>query len=549
MKLLNATHKKILLAGLALGLIAVPGMAQSKKKASKTAIISADTSLNTRYNEIKPVVSPDGTRLYFGRSNHPSSAGGNMDRSDAWVATRSTSEMFGGVQRLESLNNSPQADLVAGFSPSGDQLYIMRNNPNTSNKGDAGLYVVSAAGNDNPKPVTVNYFYNKAKHQDITLAPDGETMLLSLESYSTYGLEDIYVSFRQANGSWSEPLNLGPQINTPRQEMSAFLAADRRTLYFASNRSGGQGSMDIWVSTRLDNSWKNWSKPKNLGTSVNTSGSEMYYYEPEAGEWGYYTSSQNSEGFGDIKRVRKPELPVAPALEETAPPIVTATVPVPLVQTPEEAPTAEEIVAAVDPEPAPTTITLQGQVKGADGKAPLAKVIVRGDGYADSISAASTYSIALPQTGKYSIIAKAKGYLSVDTVLDVPQSVAQLNFSLRPLAVGTTVRLENVMFQQSTAVLIEISAASLDKVVQMLRENPSMEIMLTGHTDNQGSSRANIKLSQQRVEAVKSYLISRGIAEDRLQGKGYGGTRPVASNASEETRKLNRRVEFVILKE
>lgn len=545
MKLLKATHSKIWLAALAVGMFTAPATAQSKK----APVLSADTSLNTRYNEIKPVVSPDGSRLYFGRSNHPSSAGGNKDRADAWVAAKSAGDMFGAVQRLDALQNSPQADMVVGFSAAGDQIYIMRNNPNTGNKNDAGLYVVSAQGNGSPKPVAVNYFFNKAKHQDITLAPNGETMLLSLESYSTYGLEDLYVSFRQQNGQWSEPLNLGPVINTPRQEMSAFLAADGRTLYFTSNRPGGQGSMDIWVSTRLDNSWKNWSKPQNLGAAVNTPGSEMYYYEPQAGQWSYYTSSQNSEGFGDIRRVPKPEPPVAPALEENPAMIVTAPVPTPEVQPTIETPTAEEIVADVNPVPTTNIITLQGQVKGADGKTPLAKVIVRGDGYVDSVSAASSYSMSLPQSGQYAITAKAKGYLAMDTIVNVSGSPAQLNFNLLPLAVGTTVRLDNVMFQQSTAVLIESSATSLDKVVQMLQENPSMEIMLTGHTDNQGSSRANIKLSQQRVEAVKSYLISRGIDEDRIQGKGYGGTRPVASNASEETRKLNRRVEFVILKE
>lgn len=546
MKLMKANLKTFWLAALAVGMFATPSMAQSKK----APILSADTSLNTKYNEIKPIVAPDGSRMYFGRGNHPTSAGGRKDRADAWVATAIGGDMFGNVQRLASLLNSPQADIVVGFTSGGDQLYLMRNDPESSNKVNAGLYTVSADGGGSPQPVKVNYFYNKAKHQDITISADGQTMLLSLESYSTYGLEDLYISTRQADGRWSEPQNLGPDINTPHQEMSGFLAADGRTLYFTSNRPGGMGSMDIWVSTRLDNSWKRWSKPQNLGATVNTPGSDMYYYEPEAGEWGYYTTTQNSEGFGDVRRVRKPIPPVAPPLEQPEPIVATPTEPEPVPAVATTVTTEPALTEDILEKPAASpAVTLRGQVSGKDGKTPFAKVIIRNSNFLDSVSAASTYSMALPAAGKYNIVAKAKGYFAVDTVVIVPEAISELNFALRPLSIGTTVLLDNVMFRQSTAVLVEESSPSLDKIALMLKENPSMEIMLTGHTDNQGSSRANIKLSQERVEAVKSYLVSRGIDPARIQGKGFGGTRPLASNANEESRKLNRRVEFTILKE
>jgi OmpA-OmpF porin, OOP family len=541
-----AKHTKFCLTALAAGLLSMPAMAQSKK----APILSADTSLNTRYNELKPVVSPDGQKLFFGRSNHPSSAGGRGDRADAWVAVATAGDMFGNVQRLGSYMNSPQADVVVGFTADGSQLYLMRNDPQSTNKADAGLYLLNADGSGSPKPVSVTYFYNKAKHQDISISPDGQTMLISMESYTTYGLEDLYVSFRQANGRWSEPMNLGPQINTPMQEMSAFLAADGRTLYFSSNRPGGQGSLDIWVSTRLDNSWKNWSTPQNLGTGVNTPGSDTYYFEPEKGAWAYYTTTQNSEGFGDIRRVRKPEPPQAPALEETPEPeVVVAHTPVQPTPPPVEEPVIAES-APLTPEPEPT-ITLRGQVTGKGEGTPFGKVLVEGVGHAfqDSVSATSSYSIALPVAGRYRIQAKAKGYFPADTLVELPNAVTQIDFALRPMVVGSTVRLDNVMFGQSTAVLLEESATALDKVVQMLRDNPGMEIMITGHTDNQGNSKANLKLSQDRVDAVKSYLLSRGIDAKRVQGKGMGASRPIASNANEESRRLNRRVEFTILKQ
>ncbi|EMR04452.1 OmpA family protein [Cesiribacter andamanensis] len=544
MKCSFSKHTSFCLAALAAGLLSLPGLAQSRK----TPILSADTSLNTRYNEYKPVVSPDGQKLFFGRSNHPSSAGGRGDRADAWVAVATTGDLFGNVQRLTSLINSPQADVVVGFTEDGRQLYLMRNDLQSTSKADAGLYLMPADGSGSPKPVSITYFFNKAKHQDITIAPDGQTMLIAMESYITHGLEDLYVSFRQQDGRWSEPMNLGQDINTPMQEMSAFLAADGRTLYFSSNRPGGQGSMDIWVSTRLDNSWKRWSNPQNLGAGINTPGAENYYFAPETGQWSYYTTTQNSEGFGDIRRVRKPETPKAPELEET-PEVIVAQVPTEPQSAPIEQPTSPEPVQEAAPlEPA---VTLRGQVRGKDGKQAFGKVLVRSieHSFQDSVSASSSYSIALPEAGQYRLVAKAKGYLPVDTLVQLPNAVTQINFDLRPLTVGSTVRMENVMFQQSTAVLLEQSSTALDQVVQLLRENPGMEIMITGHTDNQGSSKANLKLSQDRVEAVRSYLLSRGIDAKRIQGKGFGGTRPVASNANPETRQLNRRVEFTILKQ
>ena len=171
-----------------------------------------------------------------------------------------------------------------------------------------------------------------------------------------------------------------------------------------------------------------------------------------------------------------------------------------------------------------------------------------GKDFADTRATTGSFDISLPEGGEYLVRVQAPGYFPVDTNLQVREGVNALNIRLRPLRVGESVRLENVMFRQSTAVLMEESNAALDEVVSLMKENPQMEILLTGHTDNQGNSKANIKLSRERVEAVENYLISRGISEDRIEGKGYGPTRPVASNASEETRKLNRRVEFIITK-
>lgn len=130
---------------------------------------------------------------------------------------------------------------------------------------------------------------------------------------------------------------------------------------------------------------------------------------------------------------------------------------------------------------------------------------------------------------------------------DSGQSLILKNYYLEPLEVGKTFKLNNVLFNRATANLVDSAFVELDNVYRMMTENPDIYIELSGHTDNQGSARKNLELSQARVGVVKEYLVSKGIQPDRIKGTGYGGSRPIASNRSEETRRLNRRVEFQVI--
>ena len=120
--------------------------------------------------------------------------------------------------------------------------------------------------------------------------------------------------------------------------------------------------------------------------------------------------------------------------------------------------------------------------------------------------------------------------------------------SLQPVSVGTIINLGNVLFRQSTAILLEESYDELDMVVDFMNANPQIRIELSGHTDNRGDKALNIKLSTERVKRVKGYLVSKGISAKRIEGKGYGGSKPLGTNATEEGRRLNRRVEFKIIR-
>jgi outer membrane protein OmpA-like peptidoglycan-associated protein len=137
--------------------------------------------------------------------------------------------------------------------------------------------------------------------------------------------------------------------------------------------------------------------------------------------------------------------------------------------------------------------------------------------------------------------------MAVEEPFDPASADRIWQFELVPLEKGTVFTLNKVYFERGKAVLLDSSFAELDRIAEVLQENPEIKVELSGHTDNQGSARLNLQLSRDRVEVVKNYLVEHGVDHDRIKGKGYGGTRPVASNASEETRKLNRRVEFKIL--
>ena len=517
---------------------------------SQQQALSSDSVVNTRYNEIKPIISPDGKTMYFTRSNHPLNSGGKRDKGDVWMAQVDPKGEWTQVQRASDAINSSQMNMVIGFSADGEDIYFQTYDADSKGKRQSGIYRMKKSGGS-PKPVTIHYFFNGAKYQDASISRDGKTMLLSLESYSTYGLEDLYVSFLQPDGSWSEPKNLGQDINTPKQETAAWLSEDGSTLFFASNGRGGSGSFDIFRSARLDGSWKRWSKPENLGTAVNSVGSDIYYSEGPNKNWAYYSTTQNSEGYGDIQKIPAPEN------EEVAPVFAEELAPEPV-----EEPVAQN-EDELQKEPAPAkgpiedvtvlvrqSFDLEGSIRNEEGKVQPARVRISAtEGAFDEESVSSgSFKVSLPEAGEYQLRVQSKGYLPVDTLLQVAEGTNSLALSLKPLKVGETVRLQNVMFRQSTAVLMDESNGALDEVVEMMKENPQMEILLTGHTDNQGNSKANIRLSRERVEAVMNYLISRGIAENRIEGKGYGGTRPIASNASEETRRLNRRVELIITK-
>jgi OmpA-OmpF porin, OOP family len=481
------------------------------------------THINSPFDEQNPVISPDGEFLFLTIANHPQNVGGRRDPGDIWISKKEDAGWSVPVHGGVTLNNSAY-NAVAGFSADGNELFLLSHyKSNGAAPTTQGIAVAKKAGGGWQVPVniTIPYFLNRSAALTGYYDETHEVLLVAAESYSTTGAEDIYVSMKQ-DGRWTELINIGQPVNTPFQEISPFLSGDGRRMYFASNGRSGFGSFDIYETTRLDDSWTNWSEPVNLGPQVNTEGRELFFRNTVAG-YSIYTSTQNSDGYGDVRLYRDS------------------------IQAPSAVIKKPETFAATG------NIIIRGKItNNKTGESVAARMQFRSDSaYATVSSSEGNYLLHIAPAKIYFIEVEAPGYVSLSEKLDVrgiTMNNLEMNFKLQPIEVGTTVNLKSVLFEIGTTNLLEESYEELNVVVDFLKANPKVEIELEGHTDNRGDAKKNVALSQQRVDKVKAYLVSRGISAKRIRGKGYGGARPIATNDSEEARKLNRRVEFRILK-
>jgi outer membrane protein OmpA-like peptidoglycan-associated protein len=511
---------------------------------SSFAQINLFTNVNSPADEMNPVLTNGGNTLYFVRVFDEQNTGGMRDPGDIWISSMTDSAVWSSPSKINPPINSPQFNGVIGFNSQGDKMYLYEHYmPGGKPARTQGLST-SVRRNGvwtDPVRLDIKYFYNKSEHISVSISQDGNIMLLALESYGTQGAEDIYVSFRNGN-EWSEPRNLGSTINTNLQEMTPYLAPDNRTLFFSSNGHNGFGGRDIFVSSRQDDSWRKWSEPKNLGPKVNTEGVELYFQYFPGEEKAIFTSTQNSDGYSDMKVAFFPKTELEDTMEDT----IAVTEPTVSIIMNEDSASGRQ-----DETQAPE-LKIFGKITNAENEEGIvASLLVGSTNWQQEISSEveSGYEIIIPAQDVYQVTIQAEGFVSIQENLDIRTTESGSvvhDFKMQPIAVGITVKLDNVLFVKGSTELLESSYGELDLVVRMMQENSGMEISLAGHTDNQGNARLNQILSQQRVDAVIYYLETHGISSNRLSGKGYGGSQPVTSNESEETRRLNRRVEFTI---
>jgi outer membrane protein OmpA-like peptidoglycan-associated protein len=507
----------------------------------KIGHISLD-KINSAFDEQNPIVSPDGQRLYFTRSGHPRNEGGVIDRGDIWYSERDSLSWSEPKHGGSTINHKGLNGII-GFSANGERIYLINYMDNTGliQKG----ITMSEWVKDHwsiPQPLNIRFFSNSSEYISGTISIDEKVMILSMKSFDNYGNEDLYVTQRQDDGNWSEPQNLGIAVNTYAEEWSPFLAGDMETLYFSSNGQETTGGREIYKTRRRGASWTNWEQPINLGSTINTSGTELGYFMPYKGDLAYFSSTQNSQGFGDIFAIK---------LDESAREVQKETL---IVQQQE-----------IEKEPAFSVITMTMQVLDALWEKPIDAVVTLMYGNkateintAEVDSPEKKFLITMPEGTEVNVEISAEGYLNYKesfTVASISERSTKTStnvegFRLTPKVIGTKVKIENVLFEEGSATFSnkEISLKNLDGLVALLEANPAMEIRLEGHTDNRGNPILLKELSLKRVDAVKEYITSKGINSARVETIGYGAENPVGRNSTDKGRGLNRRVEFVIIK-
>ncbi len=361
-----------------------------------------------------------------------------------------------------------------------------------------------------------------------TVTADGKYLFFSSTRPGGYGGHDIWMCIRKDDSTWSEPINLGPNVNTPGNEISPFIHPDGRTLYFASDGWPSFGGYDIFVSKRLRNN--RFSKAKNLGLPYNTHEDDIFLSIPAASNWIYLSrvDSIDQKTGTRIYHLYRARIPDRKNLT----------------------PAQKKLI------PEPVNL-VKGFVYDSETGKPLKAFITiedltTGKVWFKSMSDDSgRFTVVLPSGKLYGISAQP-----VDSLHYAFQS---LNFDLKglkeyeekrvevpitPIKKGESFVLKNIFFDFDSARLKPESKLELDRLVQLLKRRPDLRIVIEGHTDIIGSEEYNQKLSERRAKAVAEYLISRGIDPKRIRTVGYGSRKPIAPNDTPEGRAKNRRVEI-----
>ncbi len=346
------------------------------------------------------------------------------------------------------------------------------------------------------------------------ISPDKRALYFSSTRPGGYGGADLYVSYLKPNGRWTDAVNMGPTINTAGDEMAPFIHADNQTLYFTSDGLPGYGGSDLFVLKKLTGG--KWGIPENMGYPINTIENEGSLAVAADGYTAYYASDrEDSRGGLDIYSFTLPA---------DARPFKTIYV--------------KGVVSDVKTQKGlPANVELTDNASGT----LINKV------QTDELG---NYFITLPEGKDYTFTVNRKGYLFYSSAYAlsgaVPDSTYVKNIALEPIKLASSFVFTQVLFENNSYALLPASLPELNKLVQILEENPSMQIQISGYTDNIGKASDNLILSTNRAKSIVNYLSGKGIAADRLSYKGFGSDNPIATNETAAGRAQNRRTSFTI---
>jgi len=505
--------------------------------------------VNSEYDDYNPVFAYNDTALFF-TSRRP--YGKKPDRSeldykyleDIYLAPANDGR-FSAARRLGKPFNTDHNEAVVGISADGSELLVYRGDVEG---GDVLVSQIKPEKGKWKKPESLKgKLKSEAGETSACFTPDGrELYFISDNPQGSRGGKDIFYSRMDEKGKWQPPQNLGNLINSVYDEEGVFISPDGHYLYFSSRGHNSMGGFDIFRSEWTEVG--NWSEPVNMGYPINSPDDELFYITDKTGRYGYY-SAIRQEGLGekDIYKViflgsEKEMITETWDTLIAGPPAGSKkgffTLPV------QVSLDSSFIVTGLvrDTLGLDTTVVAKLSFINAEtGEVEASAMSINQGKYTARLSKAKPYGVEI----------NATGYLYFLDVIDLTSAsgdeVINQDFFLQRIEVGTKVVLENIYFETGKAVLTPESYNAIDQVLRFLENNASVQLEISGHTDNTGSFKVNSRLSEARAKAVVDYLVSRGINPARLQYKGYADSQPIASNDTPDGREKNRRVEFKVI--
>jgi len=561
---------------------------------SRYELVKMDKNVNTFRHEAAPVVSPDGNMLYFFVQDHPENTMGKEDTQDIWMSKKDEMGVWMPAQHLRSPFNMHRSNQV--FTVFDDGTLFIKGG---SSKGEKGFSLVTG---NSIRELEVKDFkaMNKGRFYGASMSADRKHIIIYFSEKENSEYSDLYECHQQPDGSFSRPTKMS--LSTSTDDVGPFISPDQTALYFASARQspGRQGGVDIYKSIRKDDTWSSWGEPVNMGKPINTSALDFYFTIDNTGN--VFTSRANKALDGAqldlytlVPKTFKIQLKGIVYNEKTMDPL-TANVEVRVKEVQPvklrtnalgefgtKLPEIKEYTVSANADGfLPKEQTFKIPELGSDTTLminimlqPIAKkLLLVGNVYDKKtekhltaklditlktsrknslklVANEGKYEKEIPQLGWYLITASAEGYLNATDSIeanDDGMSPFSRDLYLSPIEVGLTVRLKNIYFDFDKTTLKDESFPELNKVVDFLKQNETVEIEISGHTDSKGSDDYNLNLSQGRSQAVVDYIIGQGIDDFRLRAHGYGEGKAIDTNDTDMGRANNRRVEFTVLK-
>lgn len=516
--------------------------------------------VNTPNNEHNPILSLDGNRLFFSRQNDPGNVGGVADNEDIWFSlwNDAIQDWNAPINVGEPLNNSGPNFLSSIGKLDGKEVMVLGNRYGRNGTMLPGVSI-SYLENDlftPPENLEIENEQNYSDNVDFFLVENPTALLISAERDDSYGDRDLYISFRNDDKTWSAPLNLGETINSFGVEESPFLAHDGATLYFSSDGFKGYGGVDIFRTTRLDDTWTKWSDPVNLGPRINSEGDDEYLTLSPDEEHLYFTRS-GKDGNSDIYDVN------------LDPPVVTLTGTVIDSTSGQKLTGADVFISNSQGDFEFTRTNDQGVFKkplstNTDWTVTVAKndykLIAPVPVKIESEDIAMADPVLMRPVDPY---VESRNKLALDPTVstaveirdDRETAVASptLTSQLDAMDEGESLQLHNVYFDLNSSYLRAESFPELMELASFLIEHIDLEVELSAHTDSRQSKKYNQWISERRAKRVADYLISFGIKPDRITSKGYGEEKLVNNcsdgvECTEDEHQKNRRTEIKLLK-